>query len=188
MNTLLDPIPVISRRMIIFLNIALVVIPLFNLIVWSQAGTHFFTGISNALVFLKFHPLEVPILGGAVNPSDIQWTTAAKGVMLLSKTIQLTPLMIGLFLLKLIFKNYKKEDVFVVQNAQYYQWIGYLIFIGSMASYVSKMLVTSAFHYNGQVVNYDFSLTTGFIALLVLVISQVMLEGSRLREENQLTV
>lgn len=193
MSTLLDLVHVISRRMVIFLNISLVVIPLFYLITWGLLGTHFFSVISNLLVSVGYQPLEFFTLGGMVNPADITWTLASKSMMFLSKTIQLTPILIGLFLLKLIFENYKKEAIFIVQNARYYRWIGWLLWVDGMAvkplgNLLSNAVVGSSFHDGEILIKAGFSITELFIAGLVLVISQVMLEGSRLREENQLTV
>ncbi len=191
----LDPIPVISRRMIIFLNIALIVIPLFNVIVWSLPETHFFTTMSNIMMFLG-QPLEISTSGGLVNPSITPWTLASKGVMICSKLILLMPWIAGLFLLRLIFKNYQKGDVFIVQNAQYYIWISYCIFIHALVTGpMSKMLVIHAsdgiLHFNKHLVylfNAGIDATAVFVGLIVQVISQVMLEGSRIREENQLTI
>ena len=189
----LGPVRVIGRRMVIIFNILLVAIPLLNFMVWSSLGTHFFTVISNLLVEIGYQPLEIFTLGGMVNPADITWTLASKSAIVLLKTIQLTPMLIGLFLLKLIFENYKKEDVFITQNARYYRWIGALLWIDGMcvkpvSNLFSSAAAGSSLHYDGNLIAIGFSLTELFVAGLVFAISQVMLEGSRLREENQLTV
>jgi len=191
MSTWLDPVPVMSRRMVILLNSLLVAIPLLNLILWSLVGTHFFTVISDLWVSTGYQPLEISTLEGMISPADITWTVVSRCMMLLSKTIQLTPMLIGLFILRLIFKNYKKEIIFSVQNAQYYRWIGGLLLIDTMCAKPLSHLFSSiaaGAHGSGNLIALGFSVTESFVAVLVLVISQVMLEGSRLDEENQLTV
>jgi len=199
------PVPIIARRMVILFNILLVVIPLFNVIVWSLPGTQIFTFISDQLVSVGYQPLEIFTSGGMVNPADITWTLASKIEIVLLKTIQLTPMLIGLFLLKLIFENYKKEDIFITQNAQYYRWIGALLWWDSMGvrplcnvfsnavvgfSHHNAHVIMVGFNVNdaGNLIKFGCSLKESFIAALMFAISYVMLEGSRLREENQLTV
>ena len=201
----LDPVPVIGRRMVIIFNTLLIVIPLLNLMVWSSLGTHFFTAISNLRVEIGYQPLEIFTLGGMVNPADITWTLASKIAIVLLKTIQLMPMLMGFFVLKLIFENYKKEDIFITQNARYFRWIGALLWWDSMCvrplcnvflnlvvgfSHHSVHVVMVGFnvHDAGNLIKLGLSLTELSIAALVFAISQVMLEGSRLREENKLTV
>ncbi|MDF1827878.1 MAG: DUF2975 domain-containing protein [Legionellaceae bacterium] len=191
MVTQLDSVPAMSRRMVIILNILLVVIPVIYLSLWSLAGTSFFSMISNLLVSAGHQPLEIFTSGGMINPANITWTLTSKAMILLSKIIQLTPMLIVLFLLRLIFKNYKQNNIFVVKNAEYYRWIGALLLIDnfgakSLSCFFSA--IAAGVYHRENLSGVGFSLTEALIAILVLVISQVMLEGSRLAEENQLTV
>ena len=115
---------------------------------------------------------------------------------LLGFLISLIPLAITeftLYFLIQLFGLYKQAEIFSLKNVNYIKKIGYTLLIGQLLDpfYQALMTVNLTWHLHPKILAIGFSGTNiGIIlmALLVILISWIMAEGVKLREEQQLTI
>ena len=126
---------------------------------------------------------------GPVNMLSVKWTA-------LSKAIGTLPTFLGILALRSIFKNYKKGDVFNVINAIRYRYIGWLFILSAfIAKPISGGLLTFATTYSNPPGHRYLTLSFGtvdlepiFFGVMIIIISWVMLEASKLQEEQKFTI
>ena len=114
----------------------------------------------------------------------------------LGEMIGRLPLFIGLMILLKLFNNYKKGEIFSLQNIKYYQYLGWLFFLDALvARSLSDLIMIGGATLSNPPGHRYISLSFGtpnvealFCGLLVLVISWIMREGYRLQEEQKLIV
>jgi len=117
----------------------------------------------------------------------------------LSGNMLLTVLLFGCFLwglnqLRHVFRSLSRGLLFIPENARRIRWVGFTVIFGELAwsalvyfwSYYSSQHFTA----NGLrfVASIDFSGTTIIAGLSILVIAEVFQEGTRLHEEQSLTI
>ena len=133
---------------------------------------------------------------GLVNLSQVKWTFLSKSISCLGHSLGLLPLFLGFLLLKSVFKNYQIGNIFSVANAKNYGKLGLLLFLDALLTTpLSQMLMTLGVTISNPPGHRFVSLSFGtlnleilFCGALVMVISWVMMEGSRINEDNRLTV
>ena len=133
---------------------------------------------------------------GITSLQDVAWTTGSLTIGIFAQLLSIAPLMMGLFVLHTIFSNYFKGEIFSVRNALHYSSIAHICFWDALLiSGLSRTLLLLATTFSNPPSYRYFSEAFGAPNLLLLgislilgLISQVMLEGSRLQEEKNLTV
>lgn len=131
-----------------------------------------------------------------MNLSDIVWTTPLKLLGFASQIIGILPFLISLIVLKSIFKNYQQGDIFTSNNAQNFKKLGWLAFIDAffIKSLSSSLLILAATLTNPPGHRYLTAgfgipnLTALFLGALLIIISWVMLEASKLQSEQKLII
>jgi len=100
-----------------------------------------------------------------------------------------------LFMLIKLFRLYEKGEIFTVNNVKYLRNIGYALLIGQLIDpayqFVMGIVLTlhNPPHHRFASITLDqTNIGIVFTALLVILISWIMLEAYKLREEQQLTV
>jgi hypothetical protein len=124
------------------------------------------------------------------------WTPLAKVIGMTAYFLDLLPILISLVALIHIFKNYEKGEIFNSINARAYRLIGWMfIFDGLISKILYDAFMTLATTINNppgsRMISFGFgapNLEALFCGAVVIVISWVMLEASKLHEDQQYTV
>lgn len=191
-NSAMDRIKKYSRIILLFINFLIVALPILHIFVWVFMDTPFMQNrISEGLFF---NPVNTP--EGFVLLSDVNWTLPGKLMGLGSSLMELLPLFIGLFSLRAIFQNYMRESIFTPLNARHYRRLGFLFFLYALiAEPLSRTLmvlgVTLSNPPGHHYLTFGFgtpNMQNVFCGFLIMVISWVMLEGSKINEEQRMTV
>lgn len=162
------------------------------LTLWHFIDNHTIQSLINT-GFLQ-PPVSTP--EGYVNLSHVQWTFFTKIMGLISQSIGLLPLFLSLFILKSIFQNYQNGEIFNASNARHYKKLGWLFFLDALiAQPLSGLMMVAAVTFSNPPGHRYLSLSFGtlnlealFCGMLVIVISWVMLEASKLSEEQKFTI
>lgn len=103
-------------------------------------------------------------------------------------------LMILYFLIRL-FKLYEQGEIFSFNNVRFIRNIGYLLFIGAIVDMLYEallgVLLSFQHGYGHAVLSITFDddgFGTLLIASIIILVSWIMAEGCKLREEQQLTI
>lgn len=182
----------VSSYLIIIFNLLLIGLPFLSLSIW---------------LFMDYEPLKSLIAEGfllspvnapegPVNLSSVHWTPLSKFIDLLATVIGLCPLLLGLFFLKAVFRNYGRGEIFNTYNSLRYKYLGWLLFLDALIiKPLSDMLMILAVTLSNspghRVISISFgtpNMETIFCGVLVMVISWVMLEGYKLQEEQKFVI
>ncbi|MBA3815066.1 MAG: DUF2975 domain-containing protein [Parachlamydiaceae bacterium] len=188
----MDKIQRVSRYLINVFNTLLVYLPVSVVIQWLFIESDLIKNLIGEGFLQK--PISTP--EGYVNLSTIHWSLLSKATGFLAQSIGLLPFFLCLFVLKSIFLNYQRGDVFSTINARNYRYLGWLFFLNALlAQPLSNLMVVLAVTLANPPGHRYISLSFGspniealFCGMLVIVISWVMLEASKLHDEQQFTV
>lgn len=133
---------------------------------------------------------------GSVDLTAIHWTDVSKLIVACATLLTYLPFFLGLFPLKSIFKNYQKNEIFTQANAKHYRYLGWLFFLNALfAKPISSMLMTLVATLSNPpghrylVLNFGTpNLEALFSGILIIVISWVMLEASKIHDEQKFTI
>ena len=135
-----------------------------------------------------------PVTGvGLSFPLSKGWTLDSRVVAAAAIAIYRLPLFLGLFAVKDIFSNYQNGDIFTTANAKHYRRLGIIFFLDALITTpIGGALMSVAATLSKSAKVFITFGTTNFQAMfcgaLIIVISWVMLEGSKINEENKYTV
>jgi len=182
----------VSTYLIWVFNFLLIAYPLFIVSQWFLIDWEPFKSLVRE--GLIFTPVTTP--EGVVNLANVTFTPFTKMIWLAGNLIGFAPLFLGLFILKKLFTNYKNRIIFSLQNANKYKYIGGLFLIDAfLTGPLSQMLNVLAVTLSNPPGHCYISLSFGtpnmeaiFCGILILCISWVMAEGSKLQEEQSLTI
>ncbi len=146
--------------------------------------------LANGLVA---NPIRTP--EGVLTLGDVTWTSLSKMVFIASNIVGTLSFFLGLFVLKSIFKNYRKGEIFTRKNAASYRSLGFLLFLDAILAPLSDTLMVLAVTLSNEPGHRYLTLSFGtpsfnafFTGAIVIVISWVMGEASRLPEDQHLTI
>ncbi len=182
----------VSTYLLAIFNLLLIILPLFVLILWVfMEYAPIKVAISEGLFFNPVHTPE-----GIVNLSTIQWTPLPRFTGLMASLVGLLPILLGLIVLKPVFRNYKTAEIFNAYNARHYKYLGWLFFLDALLTKpLSGMLmvlsVTLSNPPGHRFVQIGFgtpNMEELLCGVLVIVISWVMVEGYKLQEDQKFIV
>ncbi|MBS0186168.1 MAG: DUF2975 domain-containing protein [Proteobacteria bacterium] len=181
-----------STYLLVVFNFLLWLLPVSSLFFWFFVDTPFLRDLVVRGIIAT--PIQTP--EGLISLADLHWTPLSKTLGFVGSALSILPLFLGLFVLKSIFKNYQKGEVFITQNALYYKRLGILFFLDALLakplSGVFEILaVTCANEPGHQYITLSFgtpSIDSLFCGLLVIVISWVMVEASKLQDDQKFTI
>ncbi len=188
----MDRIQKVSSYLLIVFNLLLIALPLFILTLWLLID---YGPIKEAIEHgVFFEPVHAP--RGVVNLAMLPWDPLTKFIGLMGSLLGALPILLGLIILKSIFRNYRKGEIFNITNARQYKYLGYLFFLdGLITTPLSSMLkvlaVTLTYPTGPRSIVIGFGTPTFesiFCGVLVIVISWVMVEGYKLQEDQKFTV
>lgn len=181
----MNKIQKISSYLLVIFNLLLIALPLFVIITWYFIDTYTIWQLS---------------LGILQNPFQLQdnvsWTLLYKIIGAIGHIISLLPLFLSLFILKSIFQNYKNGEIFSTSNAIHYKRLGWLCFLNALLANpvgngIMIMSTTLSNPPGERCLNIIFgypSLEGLFCGAILIVISLVMVEASKLNDEQKFTV
>ncbi len=188
----MDRIRKVSSYLLVIFNILLAFLPLSLLVLWAFID---YGPIKEAIEHgVFFGPVRTP--EGVVNLAKLPWYPLTKFIGFMGSLVGILPIFLGLFILKAIFRNYRKGEIFNITNARQYKYLGYLFFLdGLVTRPLSDMLqvlaVTLTYPPGHRYLTIGFgtpNMEALFCGVLVIVISWVMVEGYKLQEEQKLIV
>jgi len=141
--------------------------------------------------FIKFNAIPPPYSGGILH----QLSISEKIIGCLVSSIPMIIEMTILFFLIKLFKLYEKREIFSLRNVKTIRNIGYALLIAQLIDPIYQFVMGFVLtihnppHYHYAKITLDqTNIGVLLTALLVILISWIMAEGSKLREEQQLTI
>jgi len=184
----------VSSFITLILNLMLIIIPLVIIAQWSLIDWEPFRKLIAPSQSIVFEPITTP--EGVVNFIDLKLTPLSRCIGVLGTVISQLPFFVGILILKNLFQNYKKGQIFSLQNAKDYQYLGGLFFLyGILAKPIGEMLMILTATLSNPPGHRYISLAFGtpnlevlFCGLLIVVISWVMIEAYKLQDDQKLTI
>jgi hypothetical protein len=169
----------------VLFQILFVVLPVLVIIAWIIAPSPILS--TQSLVLIDMIPREYPIM----HPLSI--TTKILGCLM-----SMIPTAVELFILYCLiqlFFLYEKGEIFSLQNVRYIRNVAYALLVGQLISPFYEAIMGVILTWNNPHGHRFASITfngtnVGILltALFVILISWIMAEGCKLREEQQLTI
>lgn len=190
----MEKIKRISSIAIVSINILIAVYFVFLTSIWSSLATDAFFALPN-LMGRFVHTTSINGFSWD-QLNAISWSFGSWSLGLLTTLICALPTFIGLWILRGIFKNYSEGNIFSSANASSFRVIGILFFVDALVAIPLKdTLMTLATTMNNPPGERMISLSVGttnlealFTGLVIIVISLVMSEGSKLQTEQELVI
>jgi hypothetical protein len=188
----MNKIQKISGYVLSIINFLIISIPIVMILTWTFMDTE-------TMKMLITHGLTQAIQvpeGGYVEMNQVHWTTLSKFVGFISGLIGYLPVFLSLLCLRKIFSNYKKTEIFNSGNAKHFNTLGWLFFLDALlAKPISGGLMVTAITLTNPPGHRYITLGFGtpnlqavFCGVLVIVISWVMMEASKLRDEQRFVI
>jgi hypothetical protein len=191
----MDRIQKVSSYLVMIFNVLLISVPLVIVIQWAFIEAKI-TDTSAAINFFGLLERMIQTPEGYINLSSVHWTLLSKILGFSSDILGLLPFILSLFVLKSIFRNYQQGEIFSTINALHYKKLGWLFFldaliITSLSNTLMVLAVTLTNLPGHRYINIQFgtpNLKSLFFGILLIVISWVMLEASKLQDEQKFTI
>ncbi len=189
----------LSSYLLFTFNILLIGLPLFIMATWYFIDSYTINELSKGLLQNPFQGLENYHNLNNQNYSNLNnfiWTPLSKSIAMSGHALSLLPLFLSLFILKLIFRNYKNGEIFSAANAIQYKYLGWLFFLNAlMAKPLGNALMVMATTLSNPPGERYISIFFGAPSLegifggsILIVISWVMFEASKLQDESKFII
>ena len=175
-------------------NVLLILIPIIVTAIWFLPESVSLAGYlqKQALLNLSLTNDTTVILDG----SNTELIFLQKFLGFCGSIVSMASSYASLFFLRKIFINYENSSIFSLENARYYQKLGIYFFIDALIGKpAAEALFVLGATISNEVGNRVFSLSFGsrnlevlFYGVIVLIISWVMIEASKLQEEHNSTI
>ena len=152
--------------------------------------------VSNIINFFGILEKTIQTPEGYVNLSMVSWTPLLKLFGFCADLIGVLPFLVSLFFLKRLFSHYRDGEIFTRRNAILYRKLGVLylmdaLFIKSLSQTLMILAVTMSNSPGHRYLSISFgspNLSSLFYGALVIIVSWVMLEASKLHDEHKFTI
>lgn len=179
----------LSSRLLQVLNIFLVIFPAMITLGWLLIDAPFIKSLIQSGLFLQ--PVATP--EGMVYLHSVNWTFLSKSLGLLGQWVGFLPFFLSFFVLKKLFQNYQKGQIFNFANAISYKQLGWLFFWDALlAKPISQLLMVLALTISNQPGHRYLHVSFGtpnlealFCGGVVILISWVMAEASQLHDDQK---
>ncbi len=193
----MNKIQKVSTYLLSIFNVLLLTTPLIIILQWLFIETK----VADAPPFINFFGIlerTISTPHGYVNLSDVAWTLPTKFVAFGSDILRILPFLLSLFVLRAIVKNYQKNEIFSTKNAVHFKKLGGLFLLNALLvkslSETILLLGVSFTNPPGLGLRY-LTLSFGtpnlealFCGILLIVFSWVMLEASKLQDDQKFTI
>jgi len=168
-------------------QLTFIALPILLIIFWIKMPSSVSTIAANHGVTISYIPEGLKILHPLSTSTKI-----------LGFVISLIPLSVNLFILYFLiylFKSFEKCEFFSRQSVSCIKYIGYVLFIGQLVSPIYQALLSAALTWHNppgeRMVSISFSGTNlGILltALLMILVSWIMTEGHKIKEDQRYTI
>lgn len=181
-----------SRLLYYFFSSALIFIPIASALLWYFIDSTFIKQLISDGIILQ--PVQTP--QNLFNLATVNWDVITKSIAFIGFMTGLLPILLSFYFLVRVFNNYQHDEIFTVRNAHYFKKIGFLFFLDAFITKpLSNMLMILAITMRNAPGHRSISLSFGttnaeaiLCGIVVIIVSCVMLQASRMHEEQQLTV
>lgn len=179
----------VSSLVIFVTNILLVLVPAMALAKFLFIDTNPAINLGIEIGYIK--------TGDGLTPfTECSWPLLAKLIATIGNLVGSIPMILGLWFLRKLFKNYERGEIFSSENVGFYKVLGFLgLAYGLITEPIAGMLVTLGATIANPAGHRYIMLSFGsanieavLFGALVIIISWVMAEGYSLREDQKLTV
>ena len=177
----------LSRRLKVFFIIVIVLLPCIQAVGWAYFNPQSATTLNHALDPTRYN----------MSPENIKapLTPASRLVGFIAGMIPTGLNMLALFYLVRLFGLYAQGLIFTRDNVRYIRLTGYVLLIRQAAHPVHQTLETIALTINNppgqrmiQIGLTDDNLSQIVVALIIILVSWIMDEGRKLKEEEALVI
>lgn len=188
----MNTIQKVSSYFLVIFNILLISLPLCIFLQWAFIDTK----IVKELLKLGLLHNKISTPTGCTNLSSMDWNLLSMITGFTSHLLGQLPFILSLFILKSIFRSYQTGEIFTTSNAILYKYLGYLFFLDALiAKPISELLMVLTVTMSNPPGHRYISISFGipnlealFCGMLVIVISWVMVEASKLADIEKLTI
>ncbi len=183
----MNKIKVVSFHVARLLDFIMIALPVYMIFRWI---------FTDATFLLPYEAPSINTASGIINFDQITWTSTSRLIANCSQLIEFAPFLGIIYFLSQVFHRYEIGEIFTVKNAQCYYRIGILLFIDALlAQPISGGLWVLAATLSNPVGQRYITISIGtpnimavLMGLLVVFISWVMIEGSKIQDEQQLII
>lgn len=180
-----------SRCVLTLINFLLTALPLCFITGWLFIDAQFMKPFVDRFLNSPIHTPE-----GDIYFSQVHWTFAAKWLGVLAGLFSFAPVFLSLWCLKKIFTRYAAGDIFHIEAAQNYTYLGWLFFIDALlikpitdCLYLAMATIANEPGHRYLALSFGTAnLKMLFYGMLIIVISWVILEATKLKDEEKLTI
>ena len=184
-------IKTISKFMQALLLIGLIGLPIAVLSFWLAL-----TNTPHSIPNFLSSTFLIPSPERLIDLRQIHWQANNALIGFIADIISVSIIMLGLWLLSIIFKRYANGDIFVSENARDYERLGIILIIYNLLiKPLNGLLTTLAITLNNGIGHRFISLTfTGanaqgiFTGVILIIIAKLMLEASRLADDQKFII
>lgn len=185
----------LSSYLLTAFHLFIAIIPMFLILRWVLIALQA-TDISNSLGCFASLSSTIETPEGHVKLTAVPWTTASMLLGFCADVLSLLPFYVSLFILRKLFSQYRDGQIFTQNNATLYRSLGILYFIDALliTSLSHSLMVLAVTFTNPEGHRYltvSFgtpNLSSLFYGAVVIVVSKVMFEASKLHDEQKFTV
>lgn len=178
----------VSSYILVVLKIWLVVLPL-----QVTMGYFFVNGAFNNFIIDQGYSLTITHSDKEMDLLNVDWTLFNRLLDISSEVLAQLPFFLALLVLISIFQSYKKGDIFTINNAIRYRQLGLLYCLDALLiEPISHLIGYLAYTCNTScVLSFQFktqNISDLFFGICVIVISWIMIEASKINDEQKFTV
>lgn len=183
----MNKIKIVSFYVARFLDFMMIILPVYVVLRWI---------FTDAALLLPYEIAKMHSHQGMICFDQITWTPRSQIIASASQLISIAPLLGILYFLSKVFHRYEIGEIFTLRNAQSYYQIGKLLFLDALITQpISGGLWTLATTLSNSIGHRYINISIGtpnlmavLMGLLVVFISWVMIEGSKIQDEQQLII
>ncbi|RTZ24702.1 DUF2975 domain-containing protein [Vibrio penaeicida] len=175
-----------SRRVRILFQCLFVLTPIMVCYYWLTVETPYDFLTSMGIIEMSFKTNDF---------TSLPLSISTRVYIMIASLMLCSIIMYALTLLIRLFKNYERDEIFSLENANYYQKLGYSLFywVGGSLIYGAATSVILSFNNTPgkrmlSVTFEGLDLLTLMFGFIVVIISWVMKEGHALADENRHTI
>lgn len=188
----MERIQKVSSYFVWIFTALLVIEPLWKVGLWFSLETGFVKNLIKQNMF-GIHIAGTP---HQLNLDTSLWMGTIWWLVIGSSLVGLIPQLLTFASLRTIFKNYREGKIFTVANARQYGYIGFYFFLTALVTNpLGNTLMILAATWTNPPGHRTLSISFGtvsledlFYGMLLIIISWIMKEASKLQAEQQLTI
>jgi hypothetical protein len=174
-------------------SVLFVIIFLFPILIWSFIEHPFIKKGIDLGLFMN-NVIHMP--EGSVQITHVLWTLGARVTMCTGQLVGVAPFLLALYTLKKLFGAYEKGYIFTCKNAKRYGYLGFICFFDALLMQPLTEVLTSFGTSLTQEPGHRY-ITVGFrntnieavfFGIMLMIISWVMLEATKMHDDQKLTI